>query len=284
MAFDTLSDRLRIVANGSLTKCRGEWGGNGLKMEAPIASQIGWQPTFFLKPRNTLIVAVEVNELIFPELLKIAAHDVEHSDYPIAIYQACALDVFQSDARMTRVNMLRDHGFGLITVDDTGAGLIQFRAAPYAQHISQDKFDKAISSLNLKLKVQLREAYATYQTDPEQGLQQAAKIVEALISCICTQAETAGVIAAGTSRATAAAIVDVLYNNNTPQFSHHRAVWGAARSFLREYRNPPSHPAKSAKAAAEQFRKCKAGFFEALRMTAELRTVIQALGYKVIVH
>lgn len=118
------------------------------------------------------------------------------------------------------------------------------------------------------------------RTDPEQGLKQAAKTVEALLSCICTQAETAGVIAAGTSGGTASNIVDVLYNT----FSHYRAALGGARSFLREYRNPPSHPAKSAKAAAEKLRKCKAGFFEALRMASELRSVIQALGYRVIVH
>jgi hypothetical protein len=59
---------------------------------------------------------------------------------------------------------------------------------------------------------------------------------------------------------------------------------GCRPQFSQGISEPPSHPAKSAKAAAEKFRKCKAGFFEALRMTAELRTVIQALGYSVIVH
>ena len=31
MPFDTLSERLKIVARGSLAKCRAEWGRNGLK-------------------------------------------------------------------------------------------------------------------------------------------------------------------------------------------------------------------------------------------------------------
>src|SRR4051794_329446 len=111
MPFDTLSERLRIVAVGSLAKCRGEGGSNGLRTDAPIASEISWSPTFFLKPSRTLIVATEVNDVLFPEILKIAAHDIERFDFPISVYQACSLDVYQSDARLARVNSLREQGF-----------------------------------------------------------------------------------------------------------------------------------------------------------------------------
>jgi hypothetical protein len=282
MPFDTLSERLKIVANGSLARCRGEWGANGLKIERPIAAQIGWEPTFFLKPRETLIVAVEVNDLIFPEVLKSAAHDIEHYDFPIAVFQACSLDVYQSDVRLARVNLLRDHGFGLITVDDQGAATIQTRAAPYAQHISPTRFEPGLKSLTPTLKVKFREAYSTYQTDTEQGLQQAAKIVEGLVLCISTQAEKDNKIPPGTSRRDAAVIVDILYSTST--FENYRAALGGVRNFLRTYRNPPSHAARTAKAAAEKIRMCKAGFSEALRMAGELRSLIQRVGYRVVVH
>ena len=282
MPFDTLSERLKIVANGSLTKCRGEWGANGLKTEAPIADQIGWQPTFFLKPNRHLIVAVEAADLIFPATLKIAAHDIEHYDYPIAVYQACSLDVYQSDARLAKVNLLRDHGFGLITVDDQGMTVIVHRAAPYTQHISPDRFDVEVKPLTPSLRVKFKAAYTTYETDIEQGLQQAAKIIEALALCIATQAAKAGVVKANTPKKDAAEMVDVLWNAG--KFEPYRAALGRIRSFFRTYRNPPSHASRTAREAAEKIRKCKDGFVEALRVAAELRSMIQREGYRVVVH
>ncbi len=282
MPFDILSERLKLVANGSLAKCRSEWGANGLKTESPIASEIGWQPTFFLKPNRHLIVAVEVADLIFPATLKIAAHDIEHYDYPIAVYQACSLDLYQSDARLAKVNSLRDHGFGLITVDDRGTAVIVHRGEAYAQHISPDRFDLEARPLTPSLKVMFKAASTTYQTDIEQGLQKAAKIVEALVLCIATQAAKAGEVRAGTPKEEAAKIVDVLWD--TKKFVPYRAALGRTRSFFRIYRNPPSHASRNPREAAEKIRKCKDGFIEALRVAAELRSVIQHGGYRVVVH
>src|ERR1035437_4302240 len=108
MAFETLSDRLRLVADASLTLCRNNFGANGLRREVEIDTTIGWKPTFYMRPNRALLVAVEVNDLLFPQILKIAAHDIEHYDYPIAVYQACSLDVYQDDRGLKRVNDLRE--------------------------------------------------------------------------------------------------------------------------------------------------------------------------------
>ncbi|TLZ44533.1 MAG: hypothetical protein E6K21_19325 [Gammaproteobacteria bacterium] len=236
-------------------------------------------PTFYLRPNRVLIVAVEVNDVIFPEILKIAAHDVEQYNMPIAMYQACSLDVFQKDVKMAKVNLLRNHGFGLITVDDSDDAVIQFRAPPHAQHIPPERFDAGIAVLNQRLKIKFRGAYSTYQTNVVQGLQEGAQVIEALVNCIATQAQGAGIVPASTSKKDAADIIDILYA--TPMFHPYRAALGGARSFFREYRNPPSHPPRTPNEAAVTLRKCKAGLFEALRMAAELRRVIQLVGYRV---
>jgi hypothetical protein len=282
MPFDTLSDRLKTVAHGSLGKCREEWGSNGLKTELPIDNAIGWTPTFYLKPNRASIAAIEVNDVIFPEILKIAAHDIEHYDVPIAIYQACSLDVFQGDARLAKVNSLRAHGFGLITVDDSRDTIIQFRAPPLAQHISPERLNAELTGFSSRLKVKFRGAYSTYQTNIVQGLQEAAQIIEALVNCLASQAEAAGKIPAGTSRRDAADIIDTLYA--TPMFNNYRAALGGARSFFRAYRNPPSHPARTPKEVVEKIRKCKTGLIEAIRMAGELRSLIQKVGYRVIIQ
>jgi hypothetical protein len=277
MAFDTLSDRLKLVARESLGLCRNNWGGNGLKMEAPIDAKISWRPTFFMKPNRVLILAVEVNDLLFPEILKIAAHDIERYNFPICVYQACSLDVYQKDLRLARVNLLREHGFGIITVDDGGAALIQIRAEPLAQHIPPERIDAELRTLTPRLRVKFRTAYATYQTNVGQGLQEAGQIIEALITCIATQAEAANVVGPGTSRKAAAGIIDDLYQ--TGAFHNHRAALGGARNFARTYRNASSHPARTPNEAAEKIRKCKTGFFDSLRIAGELRLMIQDLGY-----
>lgn len=281
MAFETLSERQRLVATKSLALCRTRWGGNGLKREEQIDAAISWRPTFFVKPARALIVAVEVGDVLFPEPLKGAAHDIERYDFPISVYQACSLDIYQADPRLARANLLRDHGFGLITVDDSGIARIQLTAEPLAQHISSDRFDAEVASLTPRIKVKFRDAYTTYQTNVGQGLQEAGQIIEALILCISAQAETAGMVTAGTSGKATAAIIDELYT--TGHFHNHRAHLGGARSFVRTYRNVCSHPAVIPRQAAEKIRKCKAGFFEALRIATELRAVIRDLGFRVTV-
>ena len=279
MPFDTLSDRLRLVADNCLQLCRHEWGGQGLRKDEEIDGAIGWRPTFYLKPNKALIVAVEVSDVIYPELLKIAAHDIEQFDFPISIYEACALDIYQKDPNMTRANMLRHHGFGCITVDGNGSSIIQWRAPPIAQHIAPSKFDAAIKQLNLRLKVSFKQAYATYQTNVGQGLQEAGQVVEAMIDSIVVQAIAANVVPAGTAGKSTADKIDDLYP--TTAFKPHRAALGGARSFAREYRNVASHPARTPREAAEKLRKCKAGFLEALRIAGELREAMQKLGYQV---
>jgi hypothetical protein len=282
MAFETLSDRLRLVAEASLSLCRNNFGANSLHREAPIHSKIGWNPTFYMKANRILLVAVEVNDYLFPQILKIAAHDIERYDFPIAVYQACSLDIFQKDKDFTRVNDLRKNGFGIITVDGAGTAYIQSRAGPLGQFISPEHLEKELHSLTPRLKVNFRAAQATYEADIGQGLQAAGQIIEALVKSICEQAVKNGLVPTSTLKDATADIIDALYASST--FGPYRAVLGGARSFVKAYRNTASHPAATPKHVAEKIRKCKAGFFEALRLAQELRTTIQRLGYHVTIQ
>jgi hypothetical protein len=202
--------------------------------------------------------------------------------YPIAVYQACSLDVYQSDKGFRRVNLLREHGFGIITVDKTGNAQIQVRAGPVGQYIPTKNLDEELRTLPPRLKISFRAAHATYEADVGQGLQAAGQVIEALVKCISEQTEAAGTLPVGTSRLDTAQIIDALYAAGP--FHNHRAALGGARNFVRTYRNIASHPARNPQQAADKIRKCKAGFFEALRLARELRSVIKALHFRVIIH
>src|SRR6266478_1655951 len=153
MAFDTFDPRLKPIAEKALAFCKNRYGGNGLKVEQGIDANIAWRPTFFLRPQRFLILAVEVDDNLYPEALKGAAYDIGHFDSPIAVFQACTLGAYQSDPKQTKINLLRGHGFGIITVDDEGVATIQHTCVPLAQHISGPELDSELSGLNPVLKV-----------------------------------------------------------------------------------------------------------------------------------
>lgn len=283
MAFDTLDPRTKLVAERALAHCKQQFGGNGLTLEKAINSAISWRPTFFCRPTSTLVVAVEVTDALYPEILKVAAHDINLYDVPIALYQACSLDAYQKDPKQTRVNLLRQQGIGILTVDEDGRAVVQCNSVPVAQHIPESKLEDEIKPLESnKLKVCFRAAYKTYLTNIGQGLQQAGQIVEAIIRSMATEAAKKGHISAGSARGDLADVIDALYQDT--RLKDHRAALGAARSFIKEFRNTASHPAKSAKQAAEKMRKCRQGFYDAIGTAAKLRKVFHAMDYKLTVH
>jgi hypothetical protein len=279
MAFDNFDPRLKVIAEKALGFCKNRYGGNGLKVEEGIATEIAWRPTFFLRPAKFLILAAEVDNNLFPEALKGAAYDIEQYDSPISVFQVCSLAAYQNDPKQGKVNLLRKHGFGIITVDDDGTTTIQHQCGPLAQHISPDELESALSGLTPALKVDFKRAHDTYLTNPGQGVQQVGQIVEALVSCIAMQAEKRGVITPAEASGKLADVIDSLYQKNS--FKNHRAALGAARDFIKEFRNIASHPQKNAKEAMTKLQKCRAGFLTGIGVAAKLRATIQQLGYRV---
>ncbi len=282
MAFDTFDPRMKMVAERALAHCRQQFGGNGLCIEQGINSAISWRPTFFCRPTSRSIVGIEVADNLYPEILKVAAHDIGIYDAPIAVYQACSLDAYQKDTKQTKVNQLRQDGIGIITVDEDGRAIIQHPCVPIAQLIPEPRLENEIRNLTSKLKVSFRAAHKTYQTNIGQGLQQAGQIVEAIVNSMAAQAVKKGHIATIPARAAVADIIDALYQEN--RLKDHRAALGAARSFIKEFRNTASHPAKTAKRAAEKMRKCRDGFYEAIETSTKLQKVFSAMGYTLTVH
>lgn len=282
MAFDTFDQRTRQIAERALAHCRHQFGGAGMVTEKGISADIAWRPTFYCKPTPTLIVAVEVDELLYPEVLKGAAHDIGFYDAPIAVYQACSLESYQNDKKQIKINALRQHGFGIITVDEDGLAVIQHRSVPLAQHMAPEHVEAAIKPLTAKLKVAFRAAYDTYKTNIGQGLQQAGQIVEAIVSSISSQEVKNGTVTLSAVKGSVSNAIDSLYQDKS--FVGERAELGAARAFINEFRNTASHPAKSAKQAAQKMRSCKTGFDNAISTAVKLQRVSKKHNLKMNVH
>jgi hypothetical protein len=279
VAFDTLSPRLKAVADATFAHCKTRFGQTGAKAESQIHKDIGWKPTIQVKS-GVKLIAVEVDDNLYPEILKIAAHDIGHSDIPIVVYQACSLEAYMLDSKQTIVNKLKKHGFGVITVNDQAIATIQHIAVPLVQHISDDELDKELKGLSPKLKVAFREALSTYTTSAGQGLQQAGQIVEAMVTGIAKAMQKKGLSI--NPNKTVALVIDDIYAETS--YKAYRASLGGARDFIKEFRNVASHPANTAAQATGKLRKCKKGFFDALKCARNLRDMAQKEGLTVNIH
>ena len=59
-------------------------------------------------------------DVIFPEILKIAAHDIERFNASISVYQACALDIYLADPSGLALLLMNDElGPGWISSSQT---------------------------------------------------------------------------------------------------------------------------------------------------------------------
>lgn len=283
MAFDTFDARLKTIAEKALAYFKAKYGNGGIKTEAEIAPEIGWTPTFHLRPSSFRIVAVEVADNLYPQALKIAAHDILLYDgSPISVYQVCSLQVYQGDKNQTNINLLSKHGIGIVTVDDNGNVKPQHKCIPLAQYISEDELNSELSGLPKTLRRMFEDAHSTYLANEGQGLQQAGQIVEAMISSIATRAAKKKVITSAEASGKLADVIDSLYG--AKGFKNHRAALGGARDFVKDFRNIASHPPKNAKEAAQKIKKCRTGFLDGVGIAKKLHTVAKLKGYKIQVH
>jgi hypothetical protein len=283
MPFDTFDPRLKTVAEKALAFFRDKYGNSGLKTETEIAPEIGWTPSFHLRPGSFRIVAVEVADNLYPQALKIAESDILHYDGPpISVYQVCSLQVYQGDKNQTNINLLRRRGFGIVTVDDNGTVKPQHKCIPLAQHISEEELHSALLGLSKAFRIMFEDAHSTYLANEGQGLQQVGQIVEAMISSIAKRAAKKNVITPAEANGNLADVIDALYGARA--FKSHRAALGGARDFVKDFRNTASHPPKNAMQAAQKIKKCRTGFLDGVGIAKKLYDVAKRKHYKIQAH
>lgn len=247
-------------------------GTNGLKIEQKFSLKVRWLPTIQIKSSTTELTLVEISETLYPPILATAYASLinEEATRPIRVFQACSLDSYQPDKAREAVRSLKDHGYGLMTVDEAGNVDVVFQAAVLIHHIPQMKFEQSVKGLPADVRSPLARAYDLYRTDAKQGLQHAGQVVEALTHLIGSHAEKSGWLNSYKSNITAAKILDALYSATDKNLVDQRACFGGARQFIKVDRNSSSHPAKSARQARENVASVKEGFENALRVCTEL--------------
>lgn len=281
MPFSVLSPSLaKSVAEPICQYCTNRFGKNGLKIEEGIHPNLSWSPTIQLKRSKIELLAIEVSEDLYPLILKMVAHDIRHDcpDIPVTVYVACSLESYLADAKQTTVRKLKEHGFGLLTVDDANHVTEIFGAIPLIHHIAENEFNDGIKILPSSIKVKFKDAFDVYKTNAYQGLQEGGQLIEGLVFCLAKQSQKKGWITYKKNSA-AADVVDALYESESVDLKHQRAVLGKARFFLKSFRNMASHPPKNLKESAQRIKLCRQGFVDAINTASELCETLKKLKF-----
>lgn len=282
MPFSVLSPSLaKSVADPVCQYCVSRFGKNGLKIDEGIHAALAWSPTIQLKRSRFELVAIEVSEDLYPYILKTVAHDIRHDcpDIPVTVYVACSLESYLADTKQTTVRKLREHGFGLLTVDDTSHVTEMFGAIPLIHHIAENEFNSGIKSLPSSIRVKFKDAFDVYRTNGYQGLQEGGQLVEGLVFCLAKHSQKKGWISSK-KNPSAADVVDALYASEAKELQQHRAALGKARYFLKNFRNLASHAPKNLKEAAQKIKVCRQGFVDSIDTTSVLCETLNKLKFK----
>lgn len=282
MPYSSLSQHLAAgVADHVQTHLTDRYGRTGFKVESQIHNDVHWTPTLQIKTNRFCLLGIEVSDQIYPSIIKIAAYDLGAicADMPVCISVACPLAEYQADVRQTISKQLRRDGIGLITVDDVGNVTEQFAPIPVIHHIQEEAFSKRIADLPTSVRVKFSAAYDVYRTNAYQGLQDVSQVVEALSMGFAKDCLKKGWITSVGN--TAANALDALYNSTENLVTQQRAAIGGARDYMRNVRNPASHPPKNMAEVAARTQECREGFLNTTRVAGNLCEAIHRCGLKI---
>ncbi|MEW6563265.1 MAG: hypothetical protein AB1400_08570 [Pseudomonadota bacterium] len=263
------------VATPVIDYCKANYS-NNVFIDKGIKNDLQWAPTILVKKGPTELIAIEVSQDIYPLILKETGPDIKTCvDLPVSVYVACPLSAYIAPANQSAVRKLKEHGFGLLTVDDENRAVEEkIHAIPLILYIAKSEFNNYAEKLPQRLRLAFSNALEAYQGRPIQGLQESGQIIESLIDQLGQHCLKKGWIP--TLPGQAANNVEKLIS--VSQLSTHKSSLIRARSFITTYRNMASHPARSMSAYAKKICECKHGFIESITTAQELCVIFKSVG------
>lgn len=256
-----------------------QYEGPTIHEDKEISAELEWTPHLYFHPKRTMTIAAEVGETPYPQILQMRVADIINVQMPIAVYSICSYDVFAENPR--EVKRLREHGYGLLTVNTNGEVTRQFGCIPLIQHYPENEFSEDIKKLPRANKLAFKEAYDVYREKAAAGLMEAGAIVENLVNGATKQAVAKGWLEAPALDLSLARKVDELASLS--QFSDQTAAFGGVRWVIKNYRNIAGHPARSRKAAYDKFRQCRRGFQQCIEVSASFCASLKQVGLRPII-
>jgi hypothetical protein len=248
-----------------------------LVFQTKIDKDVEWSPSFQFKRLGNTLVAVEVSETVFPEILRRKRAALLRVKSPLTVYCVCPEEEYQSNPN--DAYDLRENGFGLVTIDAEGRSHTQYDAVPLQQIILLEECEAEIEGLPKKLRQRLAESFQTYSRDPMAGVRDVTEVFEDVIKRAARGARQKGWITQQHEEQTLYNVLTVM--ERRPPMDQRAQILASARGFTDRYRNFNHHAPKTPKALLKRTREAKHAFLEGLKQISDFQGAMGDLGLKI---
>jgi len=98
-----------------------------------LIGELNWSPSLAFKPNKNSLIVVEASESVFPAIFNLRRSKLEKIAIPVSVYCVCTEEEFLKSQQLAKE--LIDAGYGLVTVDGTGAAHTRAECVPIQQKI-----------------------------------------------------------------------------------------------------------------------------------------------------
>lgn len=242
-----------------------------------LDKNLEWTPALRFQIHEHINVFVEPSEAgPYPKILEVKQLNVLHFPQPISIYAVCPEELILKPDKRREAKILRERGFGLLTVDEDGSVHREFSASPLVQVIPKAEYKEEISGLPKKIRQRLGEAYEDYCGKPVNGVKSITEIIEGFVARAAKDAVKKTWLSNGDIKTTTANLLELL--DSIPQCRNGTAAIGGVKSHYKEYRHLNHHWPSDKKRAYKKYSACKKAFIEGIGHIRTFREAMRNAG------
>lgn len=248
---------------------------NAIRRNEEIDGSLRWTPSLHFQANDHVRIAAEVSESPYPAILQRRHADLMAFREPIAVYCACPEEEFLKKENQADIRRLRDHGYGLLTVDDKKQVTKRHGCIPLIQFIPETDFAQEITGLPRAWRVRLRTSYERYLVDPVSGVQDVSEVLEGLVLSAAKAVERKGWVGKLASMPLAEMLDEL---SELKQCKPAKAAIGGVRNYVKQYRNPSHHYPKNKLQAYKKYRDAPHAFRDGLKQAHGFRASMLSIG------
>lgn len=240
-----------------------------------VDKSLNWKPTLTVRVSKHKTILVEASETPYPRILSMRRAEIMRLNTLISIYCICPEKAYLGDQQEAK--RLTLDGFGLLTVDASGAVHKRSDCIPLIQQIADSEFNSEVKGLPKAIRIRLSESFDRYKHDPLGGLADISEVLEALILKAGRDAIKKGWLTAADVKPGYSAKTLATMQGKT-NFQNAAAVIGAAQGYINLYRNLAHHAPKDKKQATKKYTDCRHGFLDGLKKIPVFSNSMKSLG------
>lgn len=250
-----------------------------IKVSEPICDELSWAPAIQLKEHRHKMVVAEMSQTPYPEVFDLKYADILDVPIPIEIYCVCPDNVYHDKANQKEIKRLKNHGFGLVTVDENGVADLKYSGVPLVHHIRNSEFLDDIKGIPKKIKGRLKDIYAKYLNDSCSSIKEFRELFEEMVKSAVKSTVALGHLKPSVLKKSLANMLDEM--TKIPYLKDYIGAISGVRGYISDFGNTSSHSPRSSAEAHTKFKECKQAFITGLRNTRNFSNAMKTRGIRI---